>query len=66
LLPPPLQGAKTSVYATADASWKDFMINHNESDLHNSGMKPRSSVSHVSALPIELTGRLLINCLKKI
>jgi hypothetical protein len=36
------------------------MINHNESDLHSPGIELGSPDSQLNALPIELTGRLLI------
>jgi hypothetical protein len=37
---------------------KDFMINHNESDLRRPEIEPGSPDSPSKALPIELTGRL--------
>jgi hypothetical protein len=35
---------------------KDYMINHNESDLNRPGIEPTSSGSQSNALSIELTG----------
>jgi hypothetical protein len=37
---------------------KDFMINHNGSDLHHPGIEPESANSKAKALHIELTGWL--------
>ena len=35
----------------------NFMINQNESDLHRTGIQPRSLDSQSNTLPIELDGR---------
>jgi hypothetical protein len=37
---------------------KDFMINHNESELRRPGIEPGSPDSQSNALPIGQTGRL--------
>jgi hypothetical protein len=46
-----------SVRYSANDRRKDFIINHNESDLRCQGIEPGSPDSQSNALLIELTGR---------
>jgi hypothetical protein len=50
----------TSVHASAEVSdrRKEFMINHNESDIRRPGIELGSPDSQSSILPCEVTGQL--------
>jgi hypothetical protein len=44
---------------------KDFMTNDNESKLHRLGIRPGMPDSQSNTLPVELKGRLNVDCFQR-